>query len=318
MSDAPAVTPAAAQEKIADEVPGFKVFVGNLPYGTTEEGLKTFFASVASDITSSQIILRGTRSAGYAFLAFETEAAANKAVQEFNQKELDGRAVQVELAKPPGDKPKRVKKPKSRRGDGKAPPGEVTEAEANGETPADGGAAGDETAKPKKKKKARKPKKKTADGEVVPKSEGETPADGEATEAKKPRVKKPRAPRPPRRAPGEDPSGDPSKNMLFVANLGFSTDDAGLTALFKDVGIEVKSAHVVRRRWGNPRRSKGYGFVDVGDEATQKKSVELLNGKEVNGRPIAVKIAIDAVVKQEQADEADAAGSAPEATVVAA
>jgi len=286
--------------------------------------LKTFFASVASDITSSQIILRGTRSAGYAFLAFQTEAAANKAVQEFNQKELDGRAVQVELAKSPAekaDRPKRVKKPRSRRGDGKAPPGEVTEAEANGETaaPADGAAAGDEAAKPKKKKKARKPKKKVADGEVVPKAEGETPADGEATEPMKPRVKKPKAPRAPRRAPGEDPSGEPSKTMLFVANLGFSTDDAGLTALFKDAGVEVKSAHVVRRRWGNPRRSKGYGFVDVGDEATQKKGVELLNGKEVNGRPIAVKVAIDAVVKQEQADEAAAAaGSAPEATVVAA
>jgi RNA recognition motif-containing protein len=110
--------------------------------------------------TSCQIIQRGTRSAGYAFIAFSNEAAAVKAAESLNKKELDGREVQVELAKSPQEKEKkpRTKKPKSRRGDGKAPPGEVTEAEANGETAA-GAADGaapltDEAAKPKKKKKS--------------------------------------------------------------------------------------------------------------------------------------------------------------------
>jgi RNA recognition motif-containing protein len=167
----------------------------------------------------------------------------------------------------------------------------------------------------------KKPKRKVAEGEAAP-AEGEAApaAEGEAAaETKKPKAKKPKAPRAPRRAPGEDPVGEPSKNMLFVANLGFALDDAGLAALFKEAGIETKSVHVVRRRWGNPRKSKGYGFVDVGDEEGQKKGVEALNGKEVAGRPIAVKVAIDAVVKQEQAAEAEAAAAAaPEATVVAA
>jgi RNA recognition motif-containing protein len=107
--------------------------------------------------TSSQIILRGTRSAGYAFVAFKSETAAKKAADELDKQELDGRPVQVQIAKAASEKeprPKRVKKPKSRRSDSKAPPGEVTEAEANGEVAADGAAAGaDEVAKPKNKKK---------------------------------------------------------------------------------------------------------------------------------------------------------------------
>jgi RNA recognition motif-containing protein len=108
--------------------------------------------------------------------------------------------------------------------------------------------------------------------------------------------------------------------MVFVANLGFSLDDAGLEALFKDAGVEIKSAHVVRRRWGNPRRSKGYGFVDVIDKAGQDKAVAALDNKDVGGRPIAVKVAIDSEVKKEEAETsaADAPAAAPDATVVAA
>jgi len=88
--------------------------------------------------------------------------------------------------------------------------------------------------------------------------------------------------------------------MLFVANLGFNIDDTGLAALFNDAGIKVNSARIVRRRWGRPRKSKGYGFVDVGDEAEQKKAIEALEGKEVGGRPIAVKIAVNTQVEENE------------------
>lgn len=96
--------------------------------------------------------------------------------------------------------------------------------------------------------------------------------------------------------------------MLFVANLGFSVDDAALSELFTTAGINVVSARVVRRRWGQPRRSKGYGFVDVGSEEQQTKAIELLQGKEVGGREIAVKVAVNAQIKEaeEESGEADA------------
>ncbi|KIK65449.1 hypothetical protein GYMLUDRAFT_70560 [Collybiopsis luxurians FD-317 M1] len=313
MSEAPAaqVTENGASPVTQEEAPGFKVFAGNLAYTTTDEGLKAFFAPVQSDIISAQVILRGTRSAGYGFVALSSAEAAQKAVESLDKQTLDGRQVIVELAKPADqkDKEKKERKPKRRPGrrGSKAVPGEVTEAEANGDVAKaeDAPAAGDAD-KPKKKKKAkksRKPKGKYTEDETT---ESATPAAGEAatevsTAKKTPRQRKPRAPRPARPA-GEDPEGEQSKTVLFVANLGFNIDDAGLAALFTDAGIAVNSARIVRRRWGHPRRSKGYGFVDVGNEDEQKKAIEALQGKDVGGRPIAVKIAVNTPHDEEAAE----------------
>lgn len=108
--------------------------------------------------------------------------------------------------------------------------------------------------------------------------------------------------------------------MLFVANLGFNVDDAGLAALFTEAGIEVVSARIVRRRWGHPRKSKGYGFVDVGSEENQQKAIKALEGKEVAGRPIAVKIAVNTpeAAEDAQTDAAAPAADAPATTTPAA
>lgn len=158
----------------------------------------------------------------------------------------------------------------------------------------------------------RKPKKKTAtteggetsanEGALVP--AGEAAAEGEA---KKPRARKPRPPRP-HRAAGEEPTGEPSKTMVFVANIGFDVNEEELSKLFTDAGIKVNTARIVRRRWGKPRRSKGYGFVDVGSEEEQQKAIELLQGKEVGGRAIAVKVAVNS--QKAEAEEANAADDA--------
>ncbi|KAI0770790.1 hypothetical protein BC629DRAFT_777036 [Irpex lacteus] len=290
-----------------------QVFAGNLAYSTTDEGLKAFFAPVQDDILSAQVILRGTRSAGYGFVALSSAEAAQKAVEQLHQKELDGRTVIVEIAKPADQKEaKKEKKPKrkqNRRGS-KSVPGEVTEAEANGAVvPVEGGAtpAADEGDKPKKAKKSkRKPKKKaaTTDGEASANEGALVPA-GEAAaegEAKKPRQRKPRTPRPPRPA-GEEPTGEPSTTMVFVANIGFDVNEEELSKIFTDAGIKVVNARIVRRRWGKPRRSKGYGFVDVGSEEEQKKAIDTLQGKEIGGRPIAVKVAVNS--QKTDAEEAE-------------
>lgn len=326
MSDAPAApvtengVPPAAQESTNVEEPGFKVFAGNLAYSTTDEGLKTFFEPVKSDILSAQVILRGTRSAGYGFVSLASAEAAQKAVELLNKKELEGREVIIEIAKPADQKDKEKKQKKFKRRPGrrgsKAVPGEVTEAEANGDaekSAAEGAApSGDEAAKPKKKKSTKRKTKRSkapASGDAAPAAEGAAPAEGADTTPKK-KARKPRAPRPQRPA-GEDPAGEPSKSVLFVANLGFSIDDAGLSALFTEAGVHVNSARIVRRRWGKPRKSKGYGFVDVGSEEEQKKAIELLQGKEVSGRAIAVKIAVDAQAAEAEAEaKADAAEAA--------
>ncbi|PPQ72347.1 hypothetical protein CVT24_002063 [Panaeolus cyanescens] len=306
--------PQVAQEKV-EEAPGFKVFAGNLAYTTTNDGLKAFFAPAGGEILSAQVILRGTRSAGYGFVAFATAEAAQKAVDALDKKELDGRQVIVEIAKPSDQKDKEKKEKKAKRRPGrrgsKAVPGEVSEAEANGDGAKtdDAAPASGEAAKPKKKKKkaARKAKKPAEESAAASGTDAPAPAEGEtsATEAKKPRARKPKAPRPARPA-GEDPAGEPSKNMLFVANLGFSVDDAALSALFTEAGINVVSARIVRRRWGQPRKSKGYGFVDVGSEEEQKKAIAALEGKDVGGRAIAVKVAVNTPAPEEASADAPA------------
>ncbi|KAG2013432.1 glycine-rich RNA binding protein [Coprinopsis cinerea AmutBmut pab1-1] len=330
MSDAQAAqvteNGAPAVEK-TQEAPGFKVFAGNLAYTTTDEGLKAFFEPVQADILSASVILRGTRSAGYGFVALATEEAAQKAVDALNKKELDGRQVIVEIAKPAEqkDKEKKERKAKRRPGrrGGKAVPGEVTEAEANGEAPKPEAAASAEGEDKPKRKKRKSPRKKKA---AAPPPEGEagtegTPAAADGTTdadapKKAPRARKPKAPRTPRPA-GEDPIGEPSKTMLFVANLGFAVDDEALAALFTDAGITVNSARIVRRRWGQPRKSKGYGFVDVGSEENQKKAIAALDGKDIAGRAIAVKVAVNTPEEKEE-EAKPAEGTAPAATPAAA
>ncbi|KAI0771864.1 hypothetical protein BD413DRAFT_546669 [Trametes elegans] len=327
MSDAPAApaapvtengVPPAAQESVVEEAPGFKVFAGNLAYTTTDEGLKAFFAPVESDVLSAQVIRRGgQRSAGYGFVSLASAEAAQKAVELLDKKELDGRTVIVEVAKPADQKDKEKKQKHAKRRTGrrgsKSVPGEVSEAEANGDADKAEGVAPADGEKPKKKKKARKPKRKagtTSEGDAITSGAEASAAEGDGT-AKKARQRKPRPPRPTRPA-GEDPQGEPSKTVLFVANLGFNIDDAGLAALFTDAGIKVNSARIVRRRWGKPRKSKGYGFVDVGDEEEQKKAIEALQGKEVGGRAIAVKIAVNTVNDGEGEGDGNASdGGAP-------
>ncbi|KAF5333501.1 hypothetical protein D9611_002328 [Ephemerocybe angulata] len=300
------------------ETPGFKVFAGNLAYTTTDEGLRAFFAPVQDDILSVQVILRGTRSAGYGFVALSTAEAAQKAAETLNKQELDGRQVIVEIAKPAEQKDQEQQEKKAKRRPGrrglKAVPGEVTEAEANGEAPkAEGEPAAEGSPKPKKKKKAPRKKKAAAapaaEGEASTEAAAAPAAEGEAAK-KAPRARKARAPRP-TRPEGEDPAGEPSKNMLFVANLGFNVDDEALGALFTEAGIDVVSARIVRRRWGHPRKSKGYGFVDVGSEENQQKAIKALEGKEVAGRPIAVKVAVNTPQEEETQAGADAAADTP-------
>jgi len=312
MTDAAA--PATANGVTApQETPGFKVFAGNLAYTTTDEALKAFFAPVSHDIISAQVILRGSRSAGYGFVAFTTPEAAEKAVAALDKKELDGRTVIIEVAKPADQKDKekserRLQKRSGRRGS-KAPTGEVTEAEANGEAVKSTDAKADGTAKPKKKKAPRKPRerKPAADGEATGDADAAPKGDAEPRK----RTPRPRAAKPRTRAEGEAPAGEPSKTMLFVANLGFSVDDAGLAEMFTAAGINVITARVIKRRWGHPRKSKGYGFVDVGTEEEQKKAIEALQGKEIAGREIAVKVAVNSP------PEEDGEAASPETTVVA-
>ncbi len=75
---------------------------------------------------------------------------------------------------------------------------------------------------------------------------------------------------------------------LFIGSLAYATTDDSLKAFFETVG-PVKSARVITDRETN--RSKGFGFVEFDDDAHNQKAIDELNGKELDGRAIAVSVA---------------------------
>jgi RNA recognition motif-containing protein len=72
---------------------------------------------------------------------------------------------------------------------------------------------------------------------------------------------------------------------LYVGNLTYSTTNDTLEQLFAQHG-EVRSAQVVMDR--DTGRSKGFGFVEMADEAGAKAAIAALNGQDVGGRQLTV------------------------------
>jgi len=78
-----------------------KLYVGGLSYNTTEATLKDTFAQ-AGTVESAVIIIdkMTNRSKGFGFVEMSTDEEAQKAIEMFNGKDLDGRNVTVNEAKP--------------------------------------------------------------------------------------------------------------------------------------------------------------------------------------------------------------------------
>jgi RNA recognition motif-containing protein len=78
-----------------------KLYVGGLSYNTTEDGLRNAFGQ-AGTVTSATIIMdRETqRSKGFGFVEMSTPEEAQAAIEMWNGKELDGRSLTVNEARP--------------------------------------------------------------------------------------------------------------------------------------------------------------------------------------------------------------------------
>lgn len=78
-----------------------KLFVGNLSWGVDNAALEDAFAQFGAIDEAVVITDRATgRSKGFGFVTFSDDAAADTAVDEMNEKELDGRPVTVNEARP--------------------------------------------------------------------------------------------------------------------------------------------------------------------------------------------------------------------------
>lgn len=85
-----------------------KLFVGSLSYNTTDAGLEEFFAAVGNVVSAKVIMDRDTnRSKGFGFVEMGSEEEAKAAVDQLNNKELDGRTIIVNEARPQENRERR-------------------------------------------------------------------------------------------------------------------------------------------------------------------------------------------------------------------
>jgi len=75
---------------------------------------------------------------------------------------------------------------------------------------------------------------------------------------------------------------------IFVAGLSYQINDADLRELFEEYGT-ISSAKIITDR--DTGRSKGFGFVEMDDEAEAQRAIDELNDAEFDGRTLAVSVA---------------------------
>jgi RNA recognition motif-containing protein len=89
-----------------------KLYVGGIPYTSTNEDLKAHF-SQAGTVTNAQIIIdkMTNRSKGFGFVEMSSDAEANKAIEMFHDQDFMGRKLTVNIARPLApreDRPRRT------------------------------------------------------------------------------------------------------------------------------------------------------------------------------------------------------------------
>jgi len=266
-----------------------KVFVGNLSFKTRDADLARAF-EVVGKVTSANIITRGPRSLGYGFVELSSAEEADKAIAQLNKSDLDGRQINVEIARPREETSQDGAAPNntnaSAAGRQRRPRRPRQPAPADGESPSSPATVGgDAAAKPRR---ARKPR-------VAP-AGGAPAAAGGASAAPAAGAEDGR--RPARRGRGrfgrfrrfrqqrtDEQPRIPSTTTLFVANLHYQIDNEGLAGIFKE-NNPVK-AYVVQTNSG---RSRGFGFVEFSNETDQQNALKAVDKKVVSERPLSVKV----------------------------
>jgi RNA recognition motif-containing protein len=73
---------------------------------------------------------------------------------------------------------------------------------------------------------------------------------------------------------------------LFVGNLPYSAAETDVQNFFSDHGVTVDSVTVMRDRFTG--QARGFGFVEINDDAAAQQAVDNCHGKELNGRVLVV------------------------------
>ncbi|KAK6957684.1 hypothetical protein Daesc_000471 [Daldinia eschscholtzii] len=277
----------------ASAAEGRRLYIGNLAYATTEGELKDFFKNYLVESVSIPKNPRTDRPVGYAFVDLSTPTEAERAIAELSGKEILERKVSVQLARTP------------------QPAGEKAEGATNGEGGAEGsrrrssgrgrgrgrgraGRAGrggrTEGGKDDAPATEAGANATAADSEVLPLTDITNKADADKADktAKK-------GPTRERRERGPPADGIPSKNKLKELFNDYQPSSAKI-ALRPIPRFMIKKLQAR----GEPRKGRGFGFVTLASEELQQKAVAEMNGKEIEGREIAVKVAIDSPDKTDE------------------
>ena len=89
-----------------------KLYIGGIPYSSTNDDLKAHFGA-AGNVVSAQIIIDKMtgRSKGFGFVEFANDADADKAIDMWHGKEFGGRTLTVNVARPKEDRPQGDRRP---------------------------------------------------------------------------------------------------------------------------------------------------------------------------------------------------------------
>ncbi|ORX94768.1 hypothetical protein K493DRAFT_283472 [Basidiobolus meristosporus CBS 931.73] len=294
-----------SQPEVLHNEQSTKVFIGNLPFQTTQEELKAAFDSFGP-ISEATILTRGKRSLGYGFISFEKLDDAQKAVSEKDKSELDGRVLKVELARP-------IKRePEPSKDENHVNEGEENEASGEGKKGARGrgrakrgrgagrgrgrGANEDEVVLSSKAPRRFSNKRDATNeaGADVDAENGVSQVSEElgnldlSEQSVDEDERGPRARRG-RRFGGKPkaPLGAPSTQSLFIGNLPYNLETSALEGLFPDT--KVTRSLIVTSKTG---RSKGFGFVEFEKEEDQKKVLEEKKELTLEGRKLLIKVAL--------------------------
>jgi cold-inducible RNA-binding protein len=84
-----------------------KLYVGGISFTTTSDGLRQFFGQSGTVVSASIVTDQFSgQSRGFGFVEMSTPEEAQQAVAQLNDRQLDGRSLKVEIAKPKGDRPR--------------------------------------------------------------------------------------------------------------------------------------------------------------------------------------------------------------------
>jgi len=267
-----------------------KVFVGNLSFKTRESELAHAFSTAGVNVKTANIITRGPRSLGYGFVEFDTVEDAQKAVTFMNKKTIDGREINVELAKPRSEEqnqprnnnrggpfrrqttPANTTRPQNV---GRGAPQQITSPTGNQNQQQTSNFNQNNNFQNKPYRYPRRPRRYNNNN------------NNNNRRRNPPRAQQ-QSQSPPAGGPlkNEAPRA-PSSTTLFVANLPFAVKDEQLLEQFKE--FNPVKAHVVVKR---NNRSKGFGFVEFKDSTDQTKALQAMDKKEMSGRALIVKVAL--------------------------